>query len=101
MPTLIIAISILGLVVGSFLNVVIYRAPRGESLVKPGSHRPSCGEALVELATAFFAVGLLPARRETGKSAIPFGPSMIAGAMLAIFAGAPLADAYSRIVQRA
>ncbi len=28
---------------GSFLNVVIHRLPRGESLVRPGSHCPSCG----------------------------------------------------------
>ncbi len=32
----------LGLVVGSFLNVVIYRLPREESLVRPGSHCPGC-----------------------------------------------------------
>jgi leader peptidase (prepilin peptidase)/N-methyltransferase len=31
-----------GLIVGSFLNVVAYRLPRGESLVHPGSHCPSC-----------------------------------------------------------
>jgi leader peptidase (prepilin peptidase) / N-methyltransferase len=33
-----------GLVVGSFLNVVAYRLPRGESLAVPGSHCPSCGK---------------------------------------------------------
>jgi leader peptidase (prepilin peptidase)/N-methyltransferase len=33
-----------GLVTGSFLNVVAYRLPRGESLISPGSHCPSCGE---------------------------------------------------------
>ncbi|MEP6799740.1 MAG: prepilin peptidase, partial [Lapillicoccus sp.] len=33
----------LGLVIGSFLNVVIYRVPRGESLMRPPSHCPSCG----------------------------------------------------------
>ncbi|MEA2232743.1 MAG: leader peptidase (prepilin peptidase) / N-methyltransferase [Solirubrobacteraceae bacterium] len=32
-----------GLLVGSFLNVVAYRLPRGESLVTPGSRCPSCG----------------------------------------------------------
>lgn len=32
-----------GLVVGSFLNVVAYRLPRGESLVHPSSHCPGCG----------------------------------------------------------
>jgi len=31
-----------GLLVGSFLNVVIYRMPRGESIVTPGSHCPAC-----------------------------------------------------------
>ena len=35
--------AVLGLVVGSFLNVVIYRVPRGESLLRPGSRCPSCG----------------------------------------------------------
>jgi len=31
-----------GLLFGSFLNVVAYRLPRGESLAFPGSHCPSC-----------------------------------------------------------
>jgi leader peptidase (prepilin peptidase)/N-methyltransferase len=35
-----------GLMIGSFLNVVAYRLPRGESLVKPGSHCTTCGEAV-------------------------------------------------------
>lgn len=34
---------ILGLNCGSFLNVVIYRLPRGMSLVHPGSSCPGCG----------------------------------------------------------
>ncbi len=33
---------LLGLVFGSFLNVVIYRLPLEKSIVKPGSHCPSC-----------------------------------------------------------
>jgi leader peptidase (prepilin peptidase)/N-methyltransferase len=33
-----------GLLIGSFLNVVAYRLPRGESLVKPRSRCTSCGE---------------------------------------------------------
>jgi leader peptidase (prepilin peptidase)/N-methyltransferase len=37
---------LLGLVIGSFLNVVIYRVPRRESLVRPGSHCPGCGAAI-------------------------------------------------------
>ncbi|MBB2947896.1 leader peptidase (prepilin peptidase)/N-methyltransferase [Actinoplanes lutulentus] len=38
--------GVLGLAVGSFLNVVIYRVPRGESLVRPGSHCPHCDSAV-------------------------------------------------------
>jgi leader peptidase (prepilin peptidase)/N-methyltransferase len=33
----------LGLIIGSFLNVVAYRLPRGESIVKPRSRCTSCG----------------------------------------------------------
>jgi leader peptidase (prepilin peptidase)/N-methyltransferase len=35
--------GVLGLIVGSFLNVVIHRLPRGESIVSPPSRCPSCG----------------------------------------------------------
>ena len=34
--------AVLGAVAGSFLNVVVYRLPRGESLLAPGSHCTSC-----------------------------------------------------------
>ena len=33
----------LGLIIGSFLNVVAYRLPRGESIVKPRSRCTTCG----------------------------------------------------------
>ena len=35
--------GILGAIVGSFLNVVAYRLPRGESLAHPPSRCPNCG----------------------------------------------------------
>src|SRR5687768_2522486 len=38
--------GLLGLAVGSFANVVIYRVPRRESVVRPGSRCPSCGESV-------------------------------------------------------
>src|SRR5438270_741255 len=39
--------GVLGLAVGSFLNVVIYRVPRGESVVSPPSHCPRCDSAIL------------------------------------------------------
>ena len=35
-----------GAIVGSFLNVCIYRLPLGQSVVWPGSACPRCGRAL-------------------------------------------------------
>ncbi|TFU25208.1 A24 family peptidase [Thermus tengchongensis] len=37
---------VLGLLVGSFLNVVVHRLPRGESIVFPPSRCPHCGHRL-------------------------------------------------------
>jgi len=37
---------IFGILIGSFLNVVIFRIPKGESVVFGGSHCTSCGESL-------------------------------------------------------
>ncbi len=45
--TVVIAMSgILGLLLGSFANVVVYRVPKGESIVRPPSHCPACGHVL-------------------------------------------------------
>lgn len=38
--------GVFGLVIGSFLNVVIWRLPRKESLSHPGSTCPKCGHAI-------------------------------------------------------
>lgn len=40
------AVFIIGLCIGSFLNVCIYRMPRDESIVKPGSHCPACNKPI-------------------------------------------------------
>ncbi len=39
-------VAVLGLIVGSYLNVVIYRLPRGISTVLPRSRCPGCGAAI-------------------------------------------------------
>ncbi len=42
----IIVLFIFGIVFGSFYNVVGYRLPKGESLIKPPSHCPNCNHRL-------------------------------------------------------
>lgn len=41
--------AVLGLCVGSFLNVVIHRVPKRQSVVRPRSHCPSCEAPVAEL----------------------------------------------------
>ncbi|MDI6871889.1 MAG: prepilin peptidase [Bacillota bacterium] len=43
---LVLLVPLLGLLAGSFLNVLIYRLPRGESVAWPGSRCPACGHPL-------------------------------------------------------
>ena len=43
---LVLGSALLGLLVGSFLNVVVHRVPRGESVVSPPSACPRCGSRI-------------------------------------------------------
>src|SRR3990170_8896770 len=43
---IVLAAGLLDLIVGSFLNVLIYRVPLHQSVVRPASHCPACGEAI-------------------------------------------------------
>ena len=43
---LLVLTAVLGLALGSFLNVVVWRVPRGESVVRPPSACPGCGTAI-------------------------------------------------------
>jgi leader peptidase (prepilin peptidase)/N-methyltransferase len=45
-PFALVVVAALGLAVGSFLNVCIYRLPRRESLAFPASHCTACGRSL-------------------------------------------------------
>ena len=45
-PLATIFVALFALAIGSFLNVVIHRLPRGESLVAPRSRCPGCGAAI-------------------------------------------------------
>ena len=43
---IVLTAGLLGLIAGSFLNVVIHRVPRRQSVVWPASHCPECGEPI-------------------------------------------------------
>jgi len=45
-PLIYVIAGIFGVVIGSFLNVVIHRVPREESIVFPNSRCPSCGAVI-------------------------------------------------------
>ncbi len=45
-PLAMTLIAVSGACVGSFLNVISLRLPRGESLIRPASHCPRCGSRL-------------------------------------------------------
>jgi len=42
-PLISIYVLFVGMIIGSFLNVCIYRLPQGQSVVRPPSHCPACG----------------------------------------------------------
>ncbi len=46
LPVIVVLIGLLGVIIGSFLNVVIHRVPEGQSLVRPESACPACGAAV-------------------------------------------------------
>src|ERR1700704_5919368 len=46
LPFIYIGAGIFGTIIGSFLNVVIHRLPREESIVLPSSRCPSCGAVI-------------------------------------------------------
>ncbi|MCA1822804.1 MAG: prepilin peptidase [Frankia sp.] len=43
---LVVGVAALGLLIGSFINVVVWRVPRGESVVAPRSRCPQCGHTI-------------------------------------------------------
>ena len=54
------------------------------------------GIALAFLIGGLVATGLLVTRRKGRRDAIPFGPALVAGALVAVAVGQELADWYTR-----
>lgn len=44
-----LAIGCIGVLIGSFINVLVYRIPRHESIAYPASHCPQCGHPLLAI----------------------------------------------------
>jgi leader peptidase (prepilin peptidase)/N-methyltransferase len=80
--------GLLGAAIGSFLNVVIDRAPQRASLLRPASHCPGCGRALApaELIPVFSYLALRGRCRTCG-AAIPVRVLLVELAAGLLFAG--------------
>jgi leader peptidase (prepilin peptidase)/N-methyltransferase len=81
-----ILIFFLGAAIGSFLNVVIYRLPRGRSLLRPPSHCTSCGKRLgaLEMIPILSWLWLRGRCRRCGHAISPRYPAVeLASALLA------------------
>jgi leader peptidase (prepilin peptidase)/N-methyltransferase len=89
MHALVIALSAaFGLAIGSFLNVVIYRVPKGESIVSPPSACPSCASPIGALDNIpVVSWLLLRGRCRTCRSPISARYPLIEAATAALFVG--------------
>ena len=84
----ILGLFLLGLIFGSFYNVVGYRIPKGESLIYPSSHCPNCNHKLtpIELVPVFSYVFLLGKCKNCKKKISCFYPlfELLTGIMFAL-----------------
>ena len=92
---LIVICGVFGLAVGSFLNVVIYRVPRDESIVSPRSRCPNCGNAIRERDNVpVLSWILLKGRCRDCKTPISIRYPMVELAGGVLFAGAAAREGY-------
>ena len=83
----------LGAVVGSFLNVVIHRLPRGESIVRPRSRCPACGWSIPAWANVPIVSYVALGGRCRGCAArISVRYPLVEGATAALFVALALAE---------
>lgn len=86
---IVVAAGLLGLVVGSFLNVVIHRVPLRESVVWPVSRCPACGEPIAPLDNVpILSYVLLGGRCRNCKARISARYPLVEALTSALFAAA-------------
>jgi leader peptidase (prepilin peptidase)/N-methyltransferase len=85
---LLVVIGLLGLAIGSFLNVVIWRVPRDESVARPPSHCPTC-DAPISHRDNIPVVSWLLLRGRCRHCAQPISPRypLVEAATAALFVG--------------
>lgn len=88
-----ISIFTLGLIFGSFFNVVGLRVPKKESIVWPGSHCPSCGQML----TAIELIPVVSYLLQRGKCRRCHAPVSIVYPLMEIVTGALFLFAYVKV----
>ena len=90
-------VAIFGAIIGSFLNVVIHRLPRDESIVFPNSKCPSCG-AKISAFDNLPIISYLILRGRCRKCRAPISPRYPAVEALtgALYAAVFLVDVYWR-----
>ena len=81
--------GLLGLIAGSFLNVVIHRVPLRQSVVWPASHCPACGEPIEPRDNVpLLSYVVLRGRCRTCKARISARYPLVEGLTGVLFAGA-------------
>ena len=82
---------LLGLVVGSFLNVVVHRVPAGDSLAWPASHCPGCGKPILRRDNVpLISYALLGGRCRRCAEPIPARYPLVEGLTGVLFGAAAL-----------
>ena len=88
---LVVGCGIFGLLIGSFLNVVIYRVPRNESVISPPSACPYCGTTILRRDNVpVLSWLILRGKCRTCEHAIPVRYPAIESVTGILFAGAAL-----------
>jgi leader peptidase (prepilin peptidase)/N-methyltransferase len=92
MPVVYVVLAgVLGLVLGSFATVVVWRVPRGESIVRPGSHCPACSAPLAPWDNVpLFSFLALRGRCRRCKARIAWRYPLVELAVAALFVGVAL-----------
>ncbi len=86
---IVLTAGLLGLIAGSFLNVVIHRVPLRQSVVWPASHCPECGEPIRPRDNVpLVSYGLLRGRCRNCKARIPARYPAVEALTGTLFAGA-------------